>query len=77
MLISSLDGDFTPKFGVPCTPHFTHAAFADGGVDRVMAELGASFHGQWLVRSRLRSLGAVYKTYGLGVHEISVGVNGI
>ncbi len=27
-------------------PHFAHAAFADGGEDRVVAELGAGLHGQ-------------------------------
>ena len=42
-----------------------------------MREFGAGFHCSWLVRSEFIQLGAVYKTDGLGVHEISVGANRI
>ena len=54
-----------------------HAALTDGGEDFVVAEYCAGIHGQWLVRSGLRSLGAVYNPDGLDVHGISAGGNRI
>ena len=40
----SLNGNFTAEFGIPCTAHFSHAAFTKGRHDFVVAELGARFH---------------------------------
>ncbi len=40
------DGDFTPEFGVPRMPHFSHTAFAQEAEDLVVAKLGAELH--WL-----------------------------